>query len=235
VARTATVSALLSSLRLLGDYKNEVSEAAGSYGDDYMSDATLIGFLSDAYQLAYQELADADEGWNSVRYTLSIVGGSGSYDVPSDFYKPVAVEVQDPSPTTGWRPLPYATLDDDVGPQSLDLPRAWRLVANQIEIVPTPQSSSTSLRLTYVPEPAALSATTDTIVDECGLGHLTVLGALRLAAGIREDRPIGTVEVLYREQLARSIRSLRRRNRAAPRRLRDPRESGVQGFPWRRW
>lgn len=233
--RTFTVGELVTRLRRLGDYQNLVSEQQGSYTDDYMSDPIIIEMIDVAYARAYEELSDADEDWKATRYTLSLAAGSGSYDLPDDVYKLRSVEVSQNSSLTGWVPLPRATVDDDVGQNSANMPRAYRLLDDQIELLPTTASSTAQVRLTYVPEPTHLTGSGDIVDSECGLDQLTVLGALRLAR-IREEKPIGDIQLLYGEQLDRSFRSLRRRDRATPRRLRDPRDgNGGRGGHGRRY
>ena len=234
--RQSTVASLIDRIRRLGDYQSSVGDQSGyTDGNFYMSDQTLLGFVDIAYGAAYEELSDSDEDWQAVRVSLPITGSTAIYPLPNDFYKLRAVEVLDPSPTSGFRPLPHATVDDDRGPQALDAPRAYRLLDNNIELVPTPQvAGSGSVRLTYVPEPPTVSSSLQVLDTDAGLGDLAVFGGCRLAR-IREEKPFEDFHLMYQERLVRSIKSLRRRDRAAPRRLRDPRDSSAGSYPFRRF
>lgn len=231
MARSFTVADLLTRLRRLGDYETVIGRNTGDYSDDRFPDTILTEFLSVSYARAYEELADADGGWAEVYYTFNAFG-SGSYALPADMYRLRSVEGQVQSTNTTWVPIPRATVDDDrYGSYSTGygIPVAYREMGDSIELLPL--SGSATVRLRYVPEPAVLSGSAQSITGDCGLDQLTVLGALRLCR-VSEERPVAEIETLYREQLGRSITSLKRRDRGSPRRLRDPRDSS--GSPYRR-
>lgn len=233
MSRSFQVADLLLRLRRLGDYETVIGKNTGDYSDDRFTDPILTDFLSVSYARAYEELADADAGWSETYYTFSAFG-SGSYPLPTDMYRLRSVEGQVQSTNTTWVPIPRATVDDDRYSSDLagyGIPVAYREVGDSIELLPL--SGSATVRLRYVQEPAVLSGSTQFVTGDCGMDQLTVLGALRLCR-ISEERPIAEVERLYDEQLARSVRSLKRRDRGSPRHLRDPRDSRYPGWPFRR-
>ena len=248
-----TVADLMDRVRRLGDYQSTVGQQAGisvgagtgtqgqqlgSYtdGNFYISDVTLLQFLDFSYNEAYEHLSDADEDWQAERWYPALTGSVSIYQLPADHYKLRCVEVQDPIPNAGWRVLPHATADDDLMFSNGDSVIAYRLLDNNIELVPTPAAwaaQSGSLRVTYVPEAPTLSSSLQVVDTDAGLGDLAVFKATMLCR-IREDRPYADIQLMWQGRLDRSVNSLKRRDRASPRRLRDPRNSSSPGFPYRR-
>lgn len=225
MARNFSVGDLVTRMRKIGDWEN--LDADYSEAGSYMDSGTLIGFLDQAHAYAWDLYADADEGWNMTRSTVTLSGGSGS--VPSDMGKLRMVQVADGD---GWRPLSRATSDDDsVGTGWVGGALSCRLVGDSIEVVP--QDGTTSVRLTYTPVAPVLSSSLQTVDGVDGYDQVVVLRACILGR-IREEKDYRDLQQQLGEYEARMRQSIQRRDRGVPAHTRDRRDSTPYGGLWRR-
>ncbi len=219
MARIFTVGTLVTRVRILGDYL----EAPGTdYAESYMTDEVVIEALSVANADTSEVYAESDQDFNTVRSTLTLSSAS-LYDLPDDFFTLRAVEVEASDSVTGYYPLQRANADDNYyGPYGgTASPQTYRLFGDQIELLPT-SSGVGSVRLSYVPAAPILSSSLQTIDGVNGYEQLVVLRAIRYLR-YRDGQSTADWDLQIREAEERMRKSCRRRDRAAPRRMRDPR------------
>jgi hypothetical protein len=231
VSRTFTFAELDSRFRKIGEYE----DLDGDYSSDAPSapsTGTVLTYMDLSHRRAWEDWSEADEGWNLVRATSSLVVGSGSYALPSDFHRLRAVEVMATAQGSvpGWQRLARANADDDLwvgnGTSGFGAyPEAYRLVGTDtVEILPTPGVGGT-LRFSYTPVAARISSSLQTCPGTDGFDEVVVYRALVMARQ-REDKDPSEFRASAIEVEARFRESIRRRDRSSPMRMR-PRGSGA--------
>jgi hypothetical protein len=216
MAATYTVAELLERVRLLGDYQN----ATGDYSDvgSHMSSGTLVTFMDVAYREAWEERSDADEGWALTGSSYTLSSGVPDYALPSDIHRVRSVDLY--VADSGWVPLDRANRDDDSYAATTGEPRAYRVVGDFLELLPIPDGGT--MRVRYCPSATRISSSLQTVPATDGFDQVVVLRTLVMARE-REEKPADE----FRADLAKAEQSFRRsvagRDRATPRRLRDPR------------
>lgn len=136
-------------------------------------------YVNQSLQELYATLCQCNDDWNAVQYQFTLSGGDppgntltiGPGTSVPNFYKPRGVwRMLTVTPSLRWAPLRrLANLierNQYVGPTiSLlygQIPSAWNLYGNQLEILP-PASSAGTYNLLYVPTLPTLVNPTDTI------------------------------------------------------------------------
>lgn len=231
MASPVTVQQMLDDMYLLGDYL--VSD--GDYSGDSPrapASGTLIRWLDKANKRTWNWYTDTDEDYALTRTILTTVQGSGTYALPADFFKLRAVEMAPAVDSVGWVPLRRATVDDnrwatDGTPSqagnSWGYPECYRTFGdgagdNTLELLPYP-SSPLSIRVSYAPVCQTLSSSLQSIDSVNGYDEVVVLRAL-VYSRAREALPSMDFKEMLAEAEAEMKLSIRKRDRASPRRLR---------------
>ena len=198
-----------------------------------MSSGTLMEFLDIGNTETWQIYAESDEGFNNIRFNITGSSATGLYDLPADFFVLRACEVTQPTATGGWIPLRTATADDNaVSSTSVNgLPYAYRLLGNQLELLPN-QSAGSNVRITYVPCAPQLSSSLQQIDGVNGFEQAAVLRGC-IYGRIREEKDYSELQSQLAQIESRMIRSVKRRDRGTPHHTRDRRSNTV--YSRRRW
>ena len=222
-----TVGQLTSSVRARGDYRgdDEGSEA-------YISDAFLMDQVNAGHKEAYELLAEADPERLTITTTYTLSSSTGSFPLPEDMYRLRAIHYQDgvsgdqpvwvritrddPTPNGSIWELPYGVA---VG-TNLGLKRVYRLQGSFAYV--TPQlPGGTVLRTTYIPSPADLTSSLQTIDGTAGTDEYTISYALR-ECRIREDKDTVSADRKLAQARDRISNMGRDRDAGQGKRLEDP-------------
>lgn len=231
--RTFTAGEISDRVRSLGCLEN----LDGEYSDDAPSapsSGTLLRFIDLAHRRAWEAYSDADEGWHLRRQTYTLVAGSASYALPTDFHRLRAMEVSLGSSSPGFERLQRANALDDmaIGPSSGGWPTAYRIVDEGFELLPTP-GSGYQVRLSYTPEAARISSSLQSIPGDDGFDDVVAYRTLVMTAE-RQEKDTREWSAMATETEARFRDSVRRRDRASPMRMRGRNElaSRRRRFPY---
>lgn len=232
MSQLVTVASLMGKFRLLGDYLMLDADYNGD-ATRAPADSTVIGWLDWANKRLWNTLTDTDEDYALTRTVLSASPLSGSYGLPSDFYKLRCVEVSNQGNgfSTGWTPLRRATPDDDRWSQGTSpgpvpgtgYPIAYRCFGDGagndvLELLPVP-TSGLSVRVSYTPVAPTLTASTQSIDARNGYDECVVLRAL-LYSRAREGQPSTDFQEMLNDAWREMAQSVKLRDRASPHRLR---------------
>lgn len=235
MSRTYTFAELDTRFRKIGEYEDLDGDYSGD-APSAPSTGTVLTFMDVSFRRAWEDWSEADEGWNLTRFTASLVVGSGTYSLPSDFHRLRALEVMATTQGSvpGWQRLARANANDDLwvgnGAGGLGAyPEAYRLVGTDAyEVLPTPGVGGT-IRISYTPTAARISSSLQTCPGTDGFDEVVVYRALVMSRQ-REDKDTSEFRAAAAEVEARFRESIRRRDRASPMRMR-PR--GSQSTSWR--
>jgi hypothetical protein len=238
MARTVSLAKLRGLARLYADQR-----PGGQ--NEFIPDADLgvatTGSVNDLINLALTELYDLLVAARGHEYYLSssainIVAGTASYALPATFYQDKGVILE-------WNAKDHEPVDDyervlaragyaNLGIWSPWSPKAYRLVAGNLEFVPTPTSAVTG-RLRFIPALAPLTNDVDTFD---GVNGWEKLVALRVAMEMRavEERPFGDLQTLYAIERERIEAMKAEREAAHPKRVIDVCPEGVRAWPFQR-
>lgn len=207
---TFTAAVLLDRVREEGDYENSA----------VFTDAVMLPWLSTAHG-EFCDLIDEEwEGYRDATQTLATVAGTATV-TPAAFLKVRAVHLQyggvyralqrfEPSRQT----LGY---DESTG-----IPVGYIHVSDALELFPTPDAAYT-LRIRYVPQATAITATSDTIAVPNGWEDFHVAKVL-LKCAAREERDLPGPLATLADVRARVKRAAAHRNVAGPKYLPFPTE-----------
>lgn len=224
-------SVLANRVRVLGEYL-ETTGSAG-YSDSYITDEIVLEELSNANAQVHRLYAGSDSDYRLTRYEYALSSGSDPYDLPP--YSALrAVQVRPQGASTGWVTLRRADLDDDLDAEGTATdPEAYRVIGSQIELLPPPTGGT--MRLSYVPAPDRLTSMAGTVyAHDATYENILVLRAVRLLK-MREGYDTRDWDVRIAEAETALLHDVRRRDRAVPRKLRDPRGGPpTRRLGWRR-
>lgn len=213
---TFTAATLLDRVREEGDYENS----------SIFTDAVMLPWLSTAHG-DYCDLLDEEwEGYRDAEQTVSTVAGTATV-TPSAFLKVRAVHLL-------YGGVYRALERFEVSRQTLGydeangIPRGFQHLADALKLYPTPDAVYT-LRLQYVPQATAITATTDTISVPNGWEDFHIAKVL-LKCASREERDVTVPMAIVDGMRARVRRAASNRSVASPKYLPFPGE-GAGGWP----
>lgn len=159
-----TVQTISDSAIDLADMKNtRFIDQTGTAGTE------LIRYLNMAYKDVYQQIILSKEFYFTTSTTISIVGNTSSYSLPSDFYKLDGVDLQLDSSGRYLTLLPVMFKERNKFRSSLAYAATpfgqfykYILVGSTIQFVPLPVASGT-VQLWYTPEPAVITSLSQTL------------------------------------------------------------------------
>lgn len=220
----------------LGTLKTKIREA-GEIRDVYVSDARLTEWINDSIKDLYDRILTVNQDYfvtvTSGGSNISVVSGTESYALPSDFSHMLRVELLYQG-TTDWRPLQQFNLSERSDwnwytPTKLFY--RYRVMDTKIYLAPIPTESAT-LRLWYVPVPPALSADIDTEDFIFGWDQFVILDCLKKHA-IKEESDASTIIADRQDVLERILERAKVRDYGNPNTIRDTeREEFYARYPW---
>jgi hypothetical protein len=224
MGRNFTASDLITRVRKLGSLENLDGDYSGD-SPEQPSSGTLLNFMDVAVAHAWELWSDSDENWNLTRQTQTLSPGVNTYTLPSDIHRLRAVElsVDTSTPVQGYVPLERADIDDDRYLLT-GFPTSYRLVGSgSLEIIPAP-ADNRSMRITYCPVSPTVNDVTVVIPGTDGFDQVVVLRTL-IMTQVRQGRDSGDYWQMLNEVETRFKEGIKRRDRGAPRKLRDPRDA----------
>ena len=221
---STTAGYLTASVREIGDYTT-----SGDTADDYISDGFLMRRVDAGYKAAYELFADADADRLTITSEVVVSSNTGSFPLPTDMYRLrgidvkfgnqwIAIQRDDKSflNSQPWE-LPYGT---SVAGFAAGLPSRYRLQSDYAYVSPD-AVAGTTFRISYIPIPATLTGSDQTIDSTAGVDQLIIWQAVR-DCRVREDKT--TSEADYQIKLAteRVMKMGKDRDIGQPMRLEDP-------------
>lgn len=210
---------------------------SGEVRDPPISDTTLTTWINAAYAELYNHVIDANVDHFLSTATETIVAGTDSYALPSDYYKTIAVWVLDtdneryPLERFNWSER-YLYSDSGLDRRCT----RYALKGANLILSPSPTWSGTVYH-DYIPEPAELSSGGDTIGDVMAAGgweKYIVADCLIRFCAYEESDP-QTFVLQKQEALRAVIMSAGSRDEGNPKQVRNMRHerSGKWFNGWR--
>ena len=190
-------------------------------------------YINQSYAELYDLLVDSEQDWFLSSASVSIVAGTESYALPSDFYRIRGVDITVagvPVDVTRWkfeeRRL-YSTTY--LGQWGIDSRIAYHLTATNIQFKPTPDTAVTAT-LWYYPAPPRMVGDMDDMDGVAGWEEYIVLGAA-IKMLTKDGRDCGLLIAERDRQEARII-SQASRSDDVPHRVARRRNAavGIPGF-----
>lgn len=183
MARTRTLTQLLSDVRVEGDYNRSA----------VFTDTILTRWINQAIAKVYNLLAAQDPDLYAKEGSLSTVADQDHVNLPSDFYKLLRLDILTSSDTYA-RLFKYALVEENnyqeiIGSATAESRYRYHVQAGKLKLRPTPPTVDT-LRIVYVPSVTDLASGSDTFDGINGYEDLVVQYAL-LRCDLREEKPIG--------------------------------------------
>lgn len=183
MATTMTLAELRTAVRQRADMQNQ----SGIYTNSFVTDEELTSYINQSYFELYDLLVTlfGENYYVSLPYSFVTNGSDQFYNLPTDFYKLLGVDVQITSPTTNnswWTLKPF-----NFGERNkYSVPNTqlyfgitnlrYRLQADQIWMNPLPQSNQT-IRVWYVPKMTTLVADSDEVQGVSGWTEYIIIDA----------------------------------------------------------
>lgn len=229
MAVTATLLQLRNRARLYADMR------ADTESDAFINGSELTDLINAEIQAIYDDLVAA-RGHEYYQSTdaISVVSGTSSYALPSDFYQAQKLVLE-------WSSSDHEIVQDfqlDEEPEltvlsvwGRGMPKGARIVGSNIQIKPDPTSAVTA-RLYYVPAFTKLSDDADTFDGVNGWEEAAVLGAaVRMRMIARRDYE--DLQKAKEEVLVRIRRMAADRAANWPKRVRDVNPHQYRRRGWR--
>jgi len=183
MARTRTLTQLISDVRVEGDYNRST----------VFTDAILTRWINQAIAKVYNLLAAQDPDLYATEGSLSTVAAQDYVALPSDFYKLLRLDIETSSGTYS-RLFKYALVEENnyqdiISSATTESRYRYHVQASKLKLKPTPTVVDT-LRIVYVPSVTDLVSGLDTFDGINGYEDLVVQYVL-LRCDLREEKPIG--------------------------------------------
>lgn len=140
----------------LEDLKALVLDQADMTGSDFIDSTRLRYWINSALAELHDLLIDSYEDYHVKTYEIQLTAGTNSYDLPDDFYKLLKLFHYDSTTGTRVRLRRFnldelgALGDPFVHPAATDTGMLYRILGNQIVLVPDPTGTG-KLELWYAP------------------------------------------------------------------------------------
>jgi hypothetical protein len=231
MARLVSLAKLRGLARLYADQR---PGGADAFVPDTDGGVPSVGSVNDLVNLAVAEFWDLlvaarGQDYGISASALAIVANTSVYSLPSDFYEAKAVVLE-------WSANDHEPVDDidrvedrpaynNYRNWAAWAPKGYRLLATQIEFLPTPTIAVTG-RLRYVPTAPILTNDGDTV--DCVNGW-EKLPALRVAMELRaiEEMPFSDLERLFEREKERIMEMASERQAATPKQVQDVAPEGA--------
>lgn len=134
----------------------------------------ILRYVNLAYRDLYQQIVSSKEFYFTIATNISIVSGTASYNLPSDFYKLDGVDMALDSSGRYLTLKPFGFMERNKFRSGLALTVApygqvfrYIVVANTIQFIPLPSQACT-IQLWYTPEPVNISSLATTLTLPIG-------------------------------------------------------------------
>lgn len=159
-----TVQTIADSAIDLADMRNsQFIDQSGTAGTE------LIRYLNMAYKDLYAQIVLSKEFYFTTSSTISVVGGTDTYSLPSDFYKLDGVDLQLDSSGRYLTLRPFQFLERNKFRSGFNVPLApygqvfrYLIAGSSIRFLPLPSQNAT-IQLWYTPEPTTITAFATTL------------------------------------------------------------------------
>lgn len=191
MARTYTVTQLITAIQALGEYEN----------DPNITTAWLTTAISSSYAELYETLVNSGLAYFRSTATPSYSSSTGLASLPADFYADVGVWWEKDS--TNRLPLKKISVRDawKVKKTAGRAAYFYEIVGSNIQFYPPPPAGQT-YTLIYIPAPADLTSGAQTVDGVAGWEELIVVD-VAIKAGIRQETDTSVLERRKAELLGR--------------------------------
>ncbi len=180
------------------------------------TNAEINGYINEAWNELYEELAGTNEEYFSTTYSFTTTPGTALYTLPAAFFYLRTASVNQ----NGWRyeitRLDLNELDEqeNFGVSYTGSPIGYTILGDNLELVPTPTAAFT-VTIRYVPLPTDFSADGDTQNFRAGWEEFVIWeAAAKVIAVDGRDHTVARTEA--DRQRARIIASAQKRNLHQP-------------------
>lgn len=213
----------------VNDLVTGVREKADMQNSAFVSDTEIIGYLNSGWQKLYGLLVERFENYYVSESTLNLVNGTKEYNLPSDFFKLLGVDLTASDYTYTLRPWSLNERNrifEGIGAQ----PSRYILVGSKIRFVPVPSASYTA-KLYYVPMPAFLVAGGTIDLPPYGEEYLTAKAGADCKQ--KEESDPSVIMAQEREAERYILEVMANRDAGLPQRMTDT--SLMNDSSWLRW
>lgn len=219
----------------LAQLKQRARERCDMVNSTFISDAELTSFINSSVKELYDRLLDAGEFYYMSTATINIVANTAAYDLPTDFYKMLGVDLVVDAQGNGVTLKPFQFEQRNA---YLFTP-TWNVVglsylrymiqANKIKFVPVP-NGSTTVKIYYAPAFTNLSANSDTFDGINGWEEYVVIEtAIKML--IKEESDPQAL-MLQKQEITQRIDSMKHnRDYGSASRIADV----TRTLPWEYW
>jgi len=213
MARNVTLSGLRDRIYELG----ELREA-------YVSKTALREEINQSIAELYDLVVQADQGYYESTDTITVVSGTASYSLPTDYYKTIGVDVQRSDGSTWINLRRYNhTERNKYSNYGGGINREWteyRVRGGNIVFTPSPTWSG-SARHFYIPTPTKLTDDGDTFDGVAGWDDYVVYDCLVKFVGGKEEGDAAVWQSLFDKAQNRIEQMSRTRDFGEPSTIRD--------------
>jgi len=199
---------------------DESKDRADMVGSSFVSDDQWKKYINKSKDVLYDHLIGAyGEDYYTTSYDITLVAGTDSYDLPSDFYKVCSVEIN--IGNNEYLPLKRFSLRNrgrGFYNRYYNVYK-YRIIGDKIYFTPNP-STGTTVKLWYVPLATNLVETTDTLKGFNGWEEFIILDAA-IKAMRKEESDTSDLErdrAIFEMKLDKKKRN---RDAANPMRVKD--------------
>lgn len=201
MATTMTLSELITAIRQRADFQNS----------QFVTDAELQSYINQSYFELYDLLVQkyGDNYYVQTPYTFVTDGINQFFNLPSDFYKLLGVDLALANTQDSWvtiRPFNFSDRNRYAVPNFQSFygvtNMRYRLNADQLWLTPIPASNQT-IRIWYVPKLTTLVTGTDTVQGISGWTEYIIVDGCIKALAKEESDP--SVFLLQKQALIQRI------------------------------
>lgn len=203
----------------------------GEIRSAYIPDAELNAYINDSLAALYDLIITHDPTYFLKYSDISVVSGTKSYDLPSDYYKIIGAAVRDTSKADGYTVLERYNFDEryDYVHITYKYQTRYEVRADKIYFHPLPGWTDT-VRLEYIPTPTLLSSDSDSWDAINRWTEWVVCDCLIKAASKEETDP--SVWISQRDRTEARITNNVQQDRSKPRTVTDVYRRYKWGWPW---
>ena len=194
MARTVTFAELKDRSRRRGDFVN----------NNFISDAELEQYINDSIAELYDLLVSRfGNDYYFSEDTITLVSGQIEYDLPSDFYKMVGVDLQLSASGERLTMKPFMFVERNRD-QEFDPYRRYRIVGNTFRLMEssTNVTSGGIITLYYIPAPTILTDDADTFDGISGWEEYVIIDAA-IKMRVKEETDTKDLELAKQRMIQR--------------------------------
>lgn len=221
---TVTISNVITMVRQKADMENTT----------FVTDAEILTKLNSAWQKLYGLIVGANKNYYLSSSSVAMVNGQAEYSLPADAWKILGMDYVRSS-TDVYTMDAWSFGDrNKLRTAWFTSPKHYILKASTFQVIPTPDTSSTSVTIYYVPEPVAITATNQTLaVPPYGQEWLACRAAISCLG--KEESDTGLVGLELQEAERFLIENLPCRDNGNPERVHDVHTRNLDGiYGWLR-